>query len=267
MSKLVVLSREAHAAARFKKPDGYAWVAGEAVLPLLAVELPVAVMSLPLAFVRHEGAYRLVAVLGLTMGRNLFVAADGRWMGGYVPAAARGYPFALAKNEQDSSWVLCFDADSGLIGEAVAGEPVFAEDGTLSQVILQQVEFLQQVEQCRGVTAAACAALDAAGCFKPWPIVLKTSEGERSIDGIFQVNEAALNALDSEGFLALREAGALLVAYCQLLSMRHLPVLGQLLDVHAQAQAPLSVLPVNENGRELDLSFLSDGGVINFSGI
>ena len=79
---------------------------------------------------------------------------------------------------------------------------------------------------------------------------------------MFQIDEAALNALPDEAFLELRRAGALLIAYGQLLSMQHLPLLGQLADAHAKAAAPLPT-----QGKDIDLSFLSEGEMFKFDGM
>jgi hypothetical protein len=260
MKKIVALSSESHVRYRWTKYSNYSFVAEEAVLPLVAAELSKSIMSLPVAFIRQGEQYELVALLGLETGKNLFVSQDGRWIGQYVPAAARSYPFMLARNEKQE-FVLCFDEQSGLINDSVDGESLFTEESKPSQGVEQILSFLDQIEQSRQATVTACAALEKQACIVPWNITLKTAEGERKIEGLFQIDEAALNALDAEAFIELRKAGAIIVAYCQLLSMQHLPVLGQLAEVR------LPPVPVSENGKDLDLSFLSDGGVFNFSGI
>jgi len=85
--------------------------------------------------------------------------------------------------------------------------------------------------------------------------------GEQNVAGLFRIDEAALNQLPAEAFMELRDAGALLCAYCQLLSMQHLQTLGQLAQVHAKANAPLPT----KNKKELDLSFLEGSETFKFS--
>jgi hypothetical protein len=46
-----------------------------------------------MAFVKQQDSFFLIALLSLTPKTNLFVAPDGRWLGGYVPSYFRGYPF------------------------------------------------------------------------------------------------------------------------------------------------------------------------------
>lgn len=80
------------------------------------------------------------------------------------------------------------------------------------------------------------------------------------LQGLFRIDEAAFNALPLEALDALRAAGALPVIYCQLLSMQHLPVLGQLAQIRAAQNAPL---PQSGDG-DLDLEFLNESGTIKF---
>lgn len=259
MPKIEALSAERHAHKRWQHYSSYDFARADAVTPLVAAEFPKAVMSLPIAFLLQGDAYVPVAVLGLEPGKNLFVAQNGRWIGQYVPAALRGYPFVLLRNGEQL--LMCVDEESGLIGDE--GQPLFDAEGKLAEAAQGLLDFLVQVEQSRARTAAACAALARHGCIRPWTITHKLdAENERRIEGLFQVDEAALNALPDEAFLELRRAGALLIAYGQLLSMQHLPVLGQLADAHAKAAAPLPT-----QGKDIDLSFLSEGEMFKFDGM
>jgi len=259
MPKIEALSGERHAHKFWQRYPSYDFARAEAVTSLVASELPKAIMSLPVAFLQQGDAYVPVAVLGLEPGKNLFVAQNGRWIGQYVPAALRGYPFVLLRNGEQL--VMCADEESGLIGDE--GLPLFDAEGKPAEAVQAVLDFLVQVEQSRVRTVAACAALARHGCIRPWTITHKfDAENERRIEGLFQIDEAALNALPDEAFLELRRAGALLIAYGQLLSMQHLPLLGQLADAHAKAAAPLPT-----QGKDIDLSFLSEGEMFKFDGM
>ena len=266
MSNFQAISRARHAKQRWKRYANYAFAAADSVVPLVAAELPKAAMSLPVAFIEQGGVYVPAAVLGLQPGNNVFVAPDWRWVGQYIPAAFRSYPFRLAKTE-DGQQVLCIDEDSGLLTDGSIGEPFFADDGQPARVILDILNFLTQIEQNRTATAAACVVLQKHQLIRPWVITVKKDSGEQQIAGLFQIDEAALNQLPGEALLELRETGALLMAYCQLLSMQHLPVLGQLIDAQSKASAQASSLQQLAPNGELDLEFLNKGGTISFAGL
>lgn len=266
MPNYQAITRESHASRRWNRYTSYSFAAADAVVPLVATELPKAVMALPVAFIEQGAGYVPAAVLGLQAGNNVFVAPDWRWVGGYIPAAFRSYPFRLA-NTEDGQQVLCVDEDSGLLTDGPAGEPFFTEDGQPAQPILDVLNLLTQVEQDRVRTAAACAALQKHQLIRPWPITVKSDSGEQQVAGLFQVDEAALKQLPAEALHELSQAGALTVAYCQLLSMQHLPLLGQLAAAHAKHAADALAAQQLVSGRELDLESFGKGGTISFAGL
>jgi hypothetical protein len=103
------------------------------------------------------------------------------------------------------------------------------------------LDFLVQLDANRIATGRAVAALAGAEALAPWPLEVETAEGRKAVAGLFRVDEARLNALDADAFLALRAAGALPLAYAQLLSMGQLSVFQtlaqlqqQLARIHAQ---------------------------------
>ena len=72
------------------------------------------------------------------------------------------------------------------------------------------------------------------GLITPWEISFKHGEKVVPVEGLYSVDEAALNKLDDEDFLAVRKAGGLALAYAQLLSMNQLVVLERLGELQGQ---------------------------------
>ncbi|MEO5343110.1 MAG: SapC family protein [Gammaproteobacteria bacterium SHHR-1] len=262
MANYSVISKEQHADKGWRRYSSYAFAAGDNLAPLVMQELPRAALTLPIGFIQVEEHFVPVAVQGLAQGKNLFVAADGRWLAGYIPAAYRAYPFKLARTETDQQ-VLCIDEDSGLICAQGEGEAFFDTESKASQAVSDVLNFISQVEANRQATQTLCDRLAEQGLFQPWPIKIKLAEGERDIGGLFRIDEARLNNLEPEQFEAVRQAGGLPLIYCQLLSMQHLAILGKLAEAHAKASQPL---PQTAQG-ELDLEFLNQSDTINFSGL
>lgn len=266
MPNFVALSRNLHAGKRWLRHSSYRFAAQDAVIPLVAQELPKAIMSLPVGFVATGGGFVPVAVQGLAPGQNLFVAPDGRWLAAYTPAAYRGYPFQLAHAENGQQ-VLCFDEESGLISDGPQGEPFFDEDSNPSKGVAEVMNFLTQIQANRVLTDRVCALLQHHGLIQPWPLKVQEAGGERIVEGLYRIDEAALNALPADAVVALRNGGALPMAYCQLLSMQHLARLAPLAQAHAEAQAaqaqPLPQTPAGD----LDLEFLNKGGTISFGNL
>jgi len=233
MTKLAAVSREKHGTQYWKKFTSMSFAEQTSLVPLAARELPRAAVSMPVAFAPEQGGYTLVALLSPVAGQNLFVTAGGKWLGAYVPAVFRAYPFRLVRAPNNSgSMVLCVDEDSGISAEA--GEPFFDDDGELAKPVKDILEFLKQMEQNRAGTDRAVEALVETGILAEWDLKVN----ENPVRGIYRIDEGALNSLDDEAFLRLRKAQALPVAYAQLLSMGNIRLLQRLAEYHEKAETP-----------------------------
>lgn len=254
MPNYQVISKETHASKRWKRYDSFAFAAQDTVVPIVGMELPHAVIHLPVGFIRQINDFIPVALLGFQPSKNLFVNSGGRWVAGYTPAAYRGYPFQLAISTEGQH-VLVFDEESGLISNN-EGEVFFDENGNPGASLKRVMDMLVNVESNRILTKRVCAALADHELIQPWPISLSDGSNENKVEGLFRIDEAAMNSLPMKAFDALRQAGALPIAYCQLLSMTHIQTLGKL----SEAVQPKP----RKASDELDLSFLNDSGTISF---
>ena len=250
MARLSPVSRERHVGKRWRRPVNFAAAAGDAVVPVVGGEIARLALAMPIAFIEQSGRYQLVAVLSLTPGRNMFVAPDGRWVGGYVPAWHRSYPFRLLQPQGSDEAVLCVDDEATLAGDGESGgEDFFDADGAVSPALRPIVDLLLENERSRKVTEVAVLALAEAGVIQPWPITVKSAEGEKAITGLHRIDEAALNALSDGDFVKLRQASALPLAYAQLLSMGQLGVFEQVAKLHEQlARTAAASLPSKFDG-------------------
>lgn len=243
MAKIKPITKSEFAGRHWRRYTDYKFAANDAIVPLVMQELPKAQLTMPIGFaIKDEQAFP-VAVQSLHPGMNMFVGQDGRWLGRYVPAAYRGYPFVLADTE-DGKQVLCIDEESGLISEA-EGEEFFTSAGEPSKALSDVLEFLQQVQRDRQRTLQICAVLQKQDLLQPWPIKVKLEEGaeERNVEGLYRVDEKALNQLEYKAYREVSHAGALPLVYCQLLSMQHLQDLARLHSARRQTAAATTKVP------------------------
>lgn len=255
----VALSRSAHGGKRWQKFTSYEFAAAQMVAPLAGMELPRAVVSMPVAFVRSEVGVVPVALLGIDNTCNLFVSSDGRWLAEYVPASVRTPPFAMGRNDRDQL-VLCIDENSAQINDA-QGEPLFTPQGEPTEDLKQAMAFIQRREQAMSATVKACEALARHHCLVPLEFTATAPDGrERGVQGLLRIDEAALDALSDEAFLELRQTGALAIAYAQAVSMHKLPVLKQLAAQRAQAVARQQASAADRP----DLSLFDKDGTFGF---
>jgi hypothetical protein len=229
MSNVVAVDREKHAGKGWVSPVGYGFASSQALLPWVGMEFSTAAAAMPIGFVEQAGRYLPVAVLSPVQGRNLFIGPDGQWLGNYVPAVLRGYPFLLLRSEGGENATLCIDEGSGLIVDANEEvQKFFEEDGSPSPAVKALLDFLHHVEQNRILTDLIVAMLAEHGLIAPWPLTVSIDNQPQTIGGLYRVDEEKLNSLDDESFLKLRKSGALPLAYMQLLSMGRLGLFEQL---------------------------------------
>ena len=235
MAELAAITPERHAKKVWKHVTDYAFVAEDSVIPLVGAELSTAALAMPIGFIKLDAGYQLVAITSLQPGTNLYVAPDGKWLGGYIPAVLRAYPFQLAQHEGAGEFILCINEASGLVVENTEdGNAFFDDQDQPTQGIKDFLNFLTQIKASRDGTEGAVNALADAGLITPWEINLKQGEKVVPVEGLYSVDESALNKLDDEDFLAVRKAGGLALAYAQLLSMNQLVVLERLGKLQGQ---------------------------------
>ena len=250
MANIVSVNREHFGGKAWRRLSGYGFAANLAVVPLGGWEFSQAIATMPIVFMeRSPGSYMPVALMALSVGSNVFVGPGGQWMGGYVPAVLRAYPFSLIHT--GSQQELGIDEDSGVVVDDTGGEGVekfFEADGTLTATLKSIMELLRLVENGQEKTGEAVSALAEAGLIKPWPLKVPVGNQEVTVNGLHCIDEAALNALDDATFLKLRRASSLVIAYGQLLSMVHVHGLARmtlLKQQMAQAEKRASdMLPV-----------------------
>lgn len=249
---------------RFLRPSSYTFAAKDTIAALVAQELPKAAISLPIGFVAAGEGFAPVAVLGLQPRQNLFVSFDGRWLGGYIPAIYRGYPFLLAEVEEGHQ-VLCINDAHGIVSET-EGEVFFGADEQPTKAVKDILNFLNQVASNRVGTIKVMAVMQKHQLIAPWPIKLQSAtQQEQIVEGLYRIDEVALNSLPAAAFEEVRQTGALPLIYCQLLSMQHLPKLGKLAQALHEAERAASLSKSQD--ADLDMSFLADDTTISFNNL
>lgn len=242
----VPVSKEHHAAKRIIRHTSYAFAASSAAAPIFAAELSHIAGEYPIAFIKDGDIYSPVALLSLEPQRNLFVAPDGRWLGEYIPASLRRYPFVLGRSTESDDLVLCVDEASGLLSDT-AGEPLYGTDGQPSPLVNEIMTFLGRLEQSRKATHVACATLAKHQLFVPWELKVQMESGFKNVAGLFKINEIALDQLSDEDFLDLRRVGALSLSYAHMISTPRL----KSLENRAALQRSLNAQPTTPS---LDLN-------------
>lgn len=219
----VPISREAHDEKFWIAHTSLLFAKNDVVAPIFVNELPLAIQSIPVAFIKQDDRFVLVAVMGLREKENLLISLDGKWLTSFMPVIYRSSPFEyLAVSGQENQYVLCID--DACITEG-PGQPFFKEDGSITETIAEVFKLVQQFNATRKLTNDICEALTKHNLIQPWSIRLSDGNEDRDVIGFYRIDEAALNNLSDQDFLDLRKSHALPTIYSQLLSMHKISYL------------------------------------------
>jgi hypothetical protein len=228
MPSYVPINNELHQGKRWLRIPSYEFAKNEMVSAIFANELPDAIHSLPVAFIKHEDRFVLVAVMGLKPNENLLLTDTHQWLpGAYIPLNYRTRPFALLEmpNNREQQ-ALCID--DSFLSDEVIGEALFNEDGKITKVVEDIFNLLTHYNSTRFLNEQITSALAESGIIVPWELNVNEGNTEHPLRGLFRIDEEALNTLSKEAFLTLREAAALPVVYAQLFSVNNIHHLSQL---------------------------------------
>lgn len=255
MPEYVPLSKSTHRESAVVAA-GYDYALEQAVVPLVAEELPNVLPTLVTGFVCSEkgSSFELVALQSLQAGTNVYVHTNGRWIGGYRPAWYRAHPFRLLKDRQSGRDVVCVDEASPAFEEQASEQAtrLFDDEGELTPRAQDAVAFLEKLQKATRVTQALVGQLEKAGMIVPWSPA-KLPEGQTASVGLYHVDESALKQLDPATLSRLAASGALSMAYTQLLSEHRLQGLARLHRLRDQASAS-----AGDTAPDLDAMFGED---------
>lgn len=224
-SNPVPLRPEAHKGLKISQNGSLEHIKQSHVTSVLATEYIRTSTDYPIVFVKDQesGDFNSVVMWGTKTGENLFVK-NGEWIGGFVPASSRCFPFAMQLSPDESDRLFI-----GLFEDAVAvnkeeGELIFNDDGSETEWMKATKGFLVNVFEQGQITKSLLKGLDSLGLLVPQSISMQIpgQEEKRSIDGFYIVDREKLEALSDEEFLKLRKSKILEVIYAHLASLSNI---------------------------------------------
>ena len=235
--KPIALSREAHKSLKVRSVPSFAYSAGINSVPLTVGEFAAAARQLPILFVPDANKNPSpIALLGLRRDENLFVGADGRWSGSYIPAFIRRYPFVLIEGNTPTELTVGIDAAFPGFNTEV-GEPMFNEDGTEGPGLKRAIEFLNTYRLDAQRTQDLALTLKRLDLFIPRVITVQNKDGSKyNLEGFFVVDEQKLGKIDEKEAGALLRSGHLAWIYMHLLSMHNFVDLSTRLDARTEGK-------------------------------
>ena len=264
-SETVSLDAKLHREWLFAARQPYHYCQMQVSAPVMANEASQVAREMPILF--SSRAPSPMALLGVEPGQNLHVRPTGHWIGRYVPAHLRRYPFILAPVPQPGStgedgaqeaakFVLNFARNAPHFRAGnTQGARLFADDGKPTAALqriqqtlvlmqknaLQTAELVKQLEQHQLLVARTITVRPKGGAAK-------------ELAGFRMVDNEAFKALPAQALATLQASGALALVYAHHVSLTNLRD-----GVIAQMQGDTPVTP------DLDALFGANNDDISFN--
>jgi hypothetical protein len=227
---MIPLDSAKHKKLRINVDRNYSHVSHQNMTPLLASEFLAASTNFPIVFVKQQetGKFKSVGLLGLDTGENL-VFTDNKVRSNYIPVNVRRYPFAAGASAADESeMVLCIDENSTLLNEE-EGVEIFDENGKPSESTQKITSLLTDILAKDAATDIFIAFLVENDLLQPAEVKLNLGkEGGKKLNGLYKVDEEALNELSDDEVLTLYKRKYFAAIYAHLASLSQFERLLQL---------------------------------------
>lgn len=237
MPEWIPISSVEHRSSFFQPPTSMTHTAVARMVPILRSELKRAVSQFVLAFAQHDGQLRLVALLGGNKDNHLYLHPDGSWLGSYVPAMFRTYPFQYKWLQNDEPGLVIFS--DALTRDTEHGKPLFDAGGGLSGEVKSYAKFLGMCAADMRVTDKAVALLNKHDLLKPWT----DESGAHSWSGeLLEIDQEKFEALDVTTIAAMQGA-PLAIAYAQIYARGQMETLARRLEALKSVKPKEDMLP------------------------
>jgi hypothetical protein len=202
-------------------PNGYAFAATAQTVLVTASEFFDASRQYPIIFsATSDNRIVPLALMGLEPGENLFVGKDGTWLGRYIPAYIRRYPF-ITTDGSNGDMLVCFEETFD--GFNLEGGSALFENGTPSATTREIQAFLQNFHAQFQQTEQFGAMLAQAGLLRQIDAQAALADGRVfNLNGMLVVDEQKLTMLPDIDIVKLFRSGNLALIHAHLLSLRNL---------------------------------------------
>ena len=262
----IPVQTEIHKNSRWKRPTNFDFAARDLTCLTTVSEARAVLRYYPLAFTQMGGSYRLIIVLGLEgKQRNLFVSADGRWVGEAIPVIYRCHPFQLLSPSDDEGSedkkMLCIEEGSQTKC-CDSDQPFFEADGELADLVRSISTELTEYNRNLIRTDNACEALVQLDLIKPWKPSLVAADKKYVVEGLYGIDEQRLKEISAEELKNLSQSEALSLAYMQLFSIINFRRFPSILAAHEKVAAI-----AKKDLIDITLNTETDGGTLNLDNI
>ena len=218
-NNIVPLTREQHGRMYLDRVDNFSYAGNLGFVYVFCMEFIRAAKEYPIVFSVASGEVFPVAMLGLRKDQNVFLDDRGNWLGDYIPAYIRRYPYILAEDPaHKGKYVVCIDdAFPGLNREG-HGERLYNDDGTDGPAIAHAKEFLVTFQKNINITTAFCKRLQELDLLVPMPLPSGAKRKRVDLEGFAVVDRNRIFDLEDARLVEMLRNDDMELIYMHLFS-------------------------------------------------
>ena len=234
----VPITRARHFDCSLASIEGFEFSQGINSVPLTGVEFPMALAEYPIIFAGSPGEIAPAVILGLGGTENNFLAPDFTWMGKYIPAFIRRYPFVFSR--ADDRFLLCVDEEYAGFNRDGLGQQFFTPEGEMAPLVQNVLAFVQEYQAQFTRTQMFCAKIEKLDILEPMQAQVTVDGVMQNMLGGFQaVSREKLKALPGDTLAELAATDELELIYLHLQSMRNFEALRDRMVTSRQRTRPV----------------------------
>lgn len=217
MSQLIPLSSSDHKSTFIDSTRAINDFATAQVIRLRVPEVGNAGCCFPVLFTKDPqlGHWDISALTSLEPETNLFIS-DNRWQGVYSPFAVRTHPVRLATFEDRDKIVLAVRPED----LSASGTLLYDDDGNPTDYLKTVEQTLHEDLSDAATTQEFCRHLQSLHLIQPISIKVLYQDGSnRTLEGLYTLDQEALSALEGSTLIELQDRGYLMVIHSMLTSL------------------------------------------------
>ncbi|HXJ00407.1 MAG TPA: SapC family protein [Micropepsaceae bacterium] len=228
--EIVPLNRERHRDVRLNiGPDRFGFARGSHVIPAVVDEMVAGGPHLPIMFLPGPKFPVPVFLVGLHTNQNAMVNEQGAWVGDYVPAFVRRYPFMFGEVEGRDP-VTCID-EAYVNAKATKGERLFNADGTETALLEERIRLMSEYFVAAKRNDEFAKRINELQLLRSVTIDAQFESGDSaSVNGLLTIDVAKFDALPDKDFLKLRKDRFLPAIYAHFASLAGIERLRRYVD-------------------------------------
>ncbi len=220
--RLEKLDASRHAHLRRRRETSFSFAARVTAVPVAAAEFGDVARELPVVFLAADNPTPFV-LMGLGPDTNAMVDARGRWLGTYVPASLRHYPFTLSQEDGKAMVAIDAAADAWIDDVwATEGDPVFSGIDTPSESTSHTINFMLTLAKSLDAARAVFKPLADAGLIVKRTLAVQPPSGEARAIGFFGVDLELLKAQPDSTLAGWVRDGTMALVHLHLASVANL---------------------------------------------